>query len=96
MDEAHTSLFLSPSLESWSPTAPRTNEEYVSLPKKLAHEEARSGFAKKTTLEEKRLPVPRSWDRSSLVAVTEPPRGGVRRQDQLERFSVKREHNQHT
>jgi hypothetical protein len=28
--------------------------------------------------------------------VTEPPREGVRRQDQLERFSVKREHNQHT
>jgi hypothetical protein len=32
----------------------------------------------------------------SVVAVTEPPRGGVHRQDQLERFSVKREHNQHT
>jgi hypothetical protein len=28
--------------------------------------------------------------------VTEPPRKGVRRQDQLERFSAKREHNQHT
>jgi hypothetical protein len=28
--------------------------------------------------------------------VTEPPQGGVRRQDQLERFSAKREHNQHT
>jgi hypothetical protein len=28
--------------------------------------------------------------------VTEPPWGGVHRQDQLERFSVKREHNQHT
>jgi hypothetical protein len=28
--------------------------------------------------------------------VTESPREGVRRQDQLERFSVKREHNQHT
>jgi hypothetical protein len=28
--------------------------------------------------------------------VTKPSRGGVRRQDQLERFSVKREHNQHT
>jgi hypothetical protein len=28
--------------------------------------------------------------------VTEPPRGGVRHQDQLERFSVKREHSQHT
>jgi hypothetical protein len=28
--------------------------------------------------------------------VIEPPRGGVRHQDQLERFSVKREHNQHT
>jgi hypothetical protein len=27
--------------------------------------------------------------------VTEPPREGVRRQDQLERFSAKREHNQH-
>jgi hypothetical protein len=27
--------------------------------------------------------------------VTEPPRGGVRRQDKLERFSVKREYNQH-
>jgi hypothetical protein len=28
--------------------------------------------------------------------VTEPPREGVCRQDQLERFLVKREHNQHT
>jgi hypothetical protein len=28
--------------------------------------------------------------------VTEPPQGGVRRQDQLEQFSVKREHNQYT
>jgi hypothetical protein len=28
--------------------------------------------------------------------VTEPPREGVHRKDQLERFSVKREHNQHT
>jgi hypothetical protein len=28
--------------------------------------------------------------------VTEPPREGVRRQDQLERFSAKREYNQHT
>jgi hypothetical protein len=33
---------------------------------------------------------------SSATAVTEPPRGGVRCQDQLELFSVKREHNQHT
>jgi hypothetical protein len=31
-----------------------------------------------------------------LPFVTESPREGVRRQDQLERFSVKREHNQHT
>jgi hypothetical protein len=31
-----------------------------------------------------------------IDGVTEPPRGGVRRQDQLERFSAKREHNQHT
>jgi hypothetical protein len=31
-----------------------------------------------------------------VPTVTEPPRQGVRRQDQLERFSVKREHNQHT
>jgi hypothetical protein len=29
------------------------------------------------------------------VAVTEPPQGGVGRQDQLEQFLVKREHNQH-
>jgi hypothetical protein len=29
-------------------------------------------------------------------SVTEPPQKGVRRQDQLERFSTKREHNQHT
>jgi hypothetical protein len=29
-------------------------------------------------------------------SVTEPPLGGVHRQDQLEQFSVKREHNQHT
>jgi hypothetical protein len=28
--------------------------------------------------------------------VTESPQGGVRRRDQLERFSAKREHNQHT
>jgi hypothetical protein len=28
--------------------------------------------------------------------VTEPPRGGVCRQDQLEPFSAKQEHNQHT
>jgi hypothetical protein len=28
--------------------------------------------------------------------MTEPPRQGVYRQDQLERFSVKREQNQHT
>jgi hypothetical protein len=28
--------------------------------------------------------------------VTEPPRGGVRHQDQLERFLVKREYNQNT
>jgi hypothetical protein len=28
--------------------------------------------------------------------VTEPPRGGIRHQDQLERFLAKREHNQHT
>jgi hypothetical protein len=31
-----------------------------------------------------------------FTAVTEPPRKGVRRQDQFERFSAKREHNQHT
>jgi hypothetical protein len=31
-----------------------------------------------------------------LWSVTQPPREGVRRQDQFERFSVKREHNQHT
>jgi hypothetical protein len=31
-----------------------------------------------------------------VADVTEPPRGGVRRQDQLEQFLVKREHNQHT
>jgi hypothetical protein len=31
-----------------------------------------------------------------VLTVTDPsPRQGVRRQDQLERFSVKREHNQH-
>jgi hypothetical protein len=30
------------------------------------------------------------------VTMTEPPRGGVRRQDQLELFLAKREHNQHT
>jgi hypothetical protein len=35
------------------------------------------------------LPTPK-------MCVTEPPRKGVRRQDQLERFSMKREHNQHT
>jgi hypothetical protein len=29
-------------------------------------------------------------------AVTEPPQEGVRRQDQLERFSTKRIHNKHT
>jgi hypothetical protein len=28
--------------------------------------------------------------------VTEPPQGGVHRQDQLEQFLVKQEHNQHT
>jgi hypothetical protein len=33
---------------------------------------------------------------TSGSGVTEPPRGGVHHQDQLERFSVKREHNQHT
>jgi hypothetical protein len=27
------------------------------------------------------------------ISVTEPPRKGVRRHDQLKRFSVKREHN---
>jgi hypothetical protein len=32
----------------------------------------------------------------SDLHVTEPPREGVRRQNQLERFSAKREHNQHT
>jgi hypothetical protein len=32
----------------------------------------------------------------TYIRVTEPPRQGVRRQDQHERFSVKREHNQHT
>jgi hypothetical protein len=31
-----------------------------------------------------------------IKVVTEPPRKGVCRQDQLEQFSVKREHNQHT
>jgi hypothetical protein len=31
-----------------------------------------------------------------FTPVTEPPREGVRRQDQLERLSSKREHNQHT
>jgi hypothetical protein len=31
----------------------------------------------------------------STCIVIEPPREGVRHQDQLERFSVKREHNQH-
>jgi hypothetical protein len=31
-----------------------------------------------------------------LDTVTEPPREGVRRQDQLERFLTKQEHNQHT
>jgi hypothetical protein len=30
------------------------------------------------------------------INVTEPPQKGVRLQDQLERFSVKREYNQHT
>jgi hypothetical protein len=30
-----------------------------------------------------------------FIGVTEPPRGGVQRQDQLEQFSAKREHNQH-
>jgi hypothetical protein len=39
------------------------------------------------------VPVSRHHGRLSM---TEPPRGGVHRQDQLERFSVKREHNQHT
>jgi hypothetical protein len=34
--------------------------------------------------------------REFAESVTEPPRGGVRCQDQLERFSVKQEHNQHT
>jgi hypothetical protein len=29
-------------------------------------------------------------------SVTEPPREGVRHQDQLKRFLVKQEHNQHT
>jgi hypothetical protein len=31
----------------------------------------------------------------SKLPVTEPPQKGVRLQDQLERFSEKREHNQH-
>jgi hypothetical protein len=31
-----------------------------------------------------------------ISAMTEPPRKGVHCQDQLERFSVKRKHNQHT
>jgi hypothetical protein len=35
-------------------------------------------------------------DVSAMVAVTEPPQEGVYRQNQLERLSVKREHNQHT
>jgi hypothetical protein len=39
----------------------------------------------------------RGGRRQGLVpTVTEPPRKGVRRQDQLERFLAKREHNQHT
>jgi hypothetical protein len=37
--------------------------------------------------------LPLSW--LLLHTVTEPPREGVRRQDQLEQFSMKREHNQH-
>jgi hypothetical protein len=36
------------------------------------------------------------WNCPQWLAVTEPPREGVRRQNQLKRFSVKREHNQHT
>jgi hypothetical protein len=41
---------------------------------------------------------PRSGRQSVVfvTSVTEPPRKGFRRQDQLERFSAKREHNQHT
>jgi hypothetical protein len=31
-----------------------------------------------------------------VPTVTESPRGGVRRQDQLEQFSTKQEHNEHT
>jgi hypothetical protein len=42
----------------------------------------------------------KDWNNSILYLymniVTEPPQEGVRRQDQLERFSVKQEHNQHT
>jgi hypothetical protein len=35
-------------------------------------------------------------ERVTMFIVTEPPRGGVHHQDQLERFSAKREHNQQT
>jgi hypothetical protein len=34
------------------------------------------------------------FDRCTIV--TEPPRGGVHHEDQLERFSVKQKHNQHS
>jgi hypothetical protein len=36
------------------------------------------------------------FDQMKGASVTEPPRKGVHCQDQLERFSAKREHNQHT
>jgi cyclophilin family peptidyl-prolyl cis-trans isomerase len=40
---------------------------------------------------------PKAVENFTMMAlVTEPPQKGVRRQDQLERFSTKREHNQHT
>jgi hypothetical protein len=39
---------------------------------------------------------PSSLEQLVRRSVTEPPQEGVRRQDQLERFSAKREHNQHT
>jgi hypothetical protein len=40
-------------------------------------------------------PISSLWG-APLIFVTEPPRGGVRCQDQVERFSMKRDHNKHT
>jgi hypothetical protein len=37
-----------------------------------------------------------TYQLEATTSVTKPPRAGVHRRDQLERFSVKREHNQHT